>query len=295
MTNDNTAKHPRKKVWLSECDDLMRGASGGFLFGIPLLYTMEVWQIGSTAEPSEMLVVLAVTFIIIFLINRTAGFRKSQGDSPLQAAMDSVEAIAIGLVCSAGILILLRRITLETTLSAALGKTIFESVPFAIGVAVANEFISGERKDKSGSKQDKAKQQNQDQLNATIADLGATLIGALFIAFNIAPTDEIPMLSSAISAPWLLAIAIASLLISYGIVFEAGFVNQQKRQQQRGLFQHPWSETIACYLVSIVASVLMLYFFHQLRLNDPWFMWLSYTILLSLPSTIGGAAGRLAI
>ncbi len=137
MTN-NTAKRPQQKIWLSECDDLMRGASGGFLFGIPLLYTMEVWQIGSTAEPSEMLVILAVTFVIIFLINRTASFRKSQGDSPLQAAMDSVEAISIGLICSAGILILLRRITLEITLNAALGKTIFESVPFAIGVVVAN-------------------------------------------------------------------------------------------------------------------------------------------------------------
>jgi len=33
---------------------------------------------------------------------------------------------------------------------------------------------------------------------------------------------------------------VASLLISYGIVFEAGFANQQKRQKQRGLFQRPW-------------------------------------------------------
>lgn len=73
----------------------MRGASGGFLFGIPLLYTMELWRIGSTAQPLEMLVILAVTFIIIFLINRTAGFRKSQADPTLEAAMDSVEAIAI--------------------------------------------------------------------------------------------------------------------------------------------------------------------------------------------------------
>ncbi len=185
----------------------MRGASGGFLFGIPLLYTMEVWQIGSTAKPPEMLVILAVTFIIIFLINGTAGFRKRQADPPLEAAIDSVEAISMGIVCSAGILILLRRITLEIPLNAALGKTIFESVPFSLGVAVANEFISGGRKDKSGSEQDKSSQ-NQNRLNATLADLGATLIGALFIAFNIAPTDEISMLSSAISAPWLLAIMV---------------------------------------------------------------------------------------
>ncbi|MDV2994589.1 MAG: hypothetical protein N4J56_004243 [Chroococcidiopsis sp. SAG 2025] len=122
-------KRSRHQQWLSECDDLMPGASGGFLFGIPLLYTMEVWQIGSTAQPPKMLVILAVTFAIAFLINRTAGFRKGKTDPPLEAAIDSVEAIAIGLVCSAGILILLQRITLEILLNAALGKTVFESVP----------------------------------------------------------------------------------------------------------------------------------------------------------------------
>ncbi len=88
---------------------------------------------------------------------------------------------------------------------------------------------------------------------------------------------------------------VASLLISYGIVFQAGFSNQQQRQQQRGLFQRPLSETFACYLISLAASVLMLYFFHQLRFDNPWSMWLSYTIILGLPATIGGAAGRLAI
>ncbi|MEQ8961449.1 MAG: DUF2391 family protein, partial [Coleofasciculus sp. C2-GNP5-27] len=32
-----------------------------------------------------------------------------------------------------------------------------------------------------------------------------------------------------------------------------------------------------------------------LSLSDPWFLWLRYTLLLGLPATIGGAAGRLAI
>jgi len=288
-------KRPHKNPWFRECDDLMRGASGGFLFGIPLLYTMEVWQVGSMAEPPAMIAALAVTLLVVFLLNRTAGFRKNQAGSPLEAAMDSVEAIAIGLVCSTLMLILLREITLQIPLQEALGKTIYESVAFTLGVAVANQFLRGERNQEGSSQNGKKKQQDKDKLNATLGDMGATLIGAAIIAFNIAPTDEIPLLSAAVSGPWLVAIMAASLLISYGIVFEAGFANQRKRQQQQGIFQRPLSETIASYLVSLIGSTIMLYFFQQLSFDEPWSVWLSYTILLGLPATIGGAAGRLAI
>jgi putative integral membrane protein (TIGR02587 family) len=133
------------------------------------------------------------------------------------------------------------------------------------------------------------------QLSATLSDIGATLIGALVIAFNIAPTNEVPMIAAAISEPWLIAIAIASLIISYGIVFEAGFSNQQKRRQQRGIFQRPLSETIAAYLMSLLAAAFMLWFFQQVMIDDPWQIWLSYSLVLGLPATIGGSAGRLAL
>jgi uncharacterized membrane protein len=44
-----------------------------------------------------------------------------------------------------------------------------------------------------------------------------------------------------------------------------------------------------------MASVLMLLFFQKLSFADPWFLWMRYTILLGLPASIGGAAGRLAV
>ena len=104
-----------------------------------------------------------------------------------------------------------------------------------------------------------------------------------------------PLLAGRLGPPWLLALLAASLLLSYAIVFQAGFADQRLRQQQRGLFQHPLSETAAAYLVSLLVSVAMLWFFHQLGPADPWHLWLQYTIVLGLPATIGGAAGRLAV
>jgi uncharacterized membrane protein len=41
--------------------------------------------------------------------------------------------------------------------------------------------------------------------------------------------------------------------------------------------------------------MVMLVFFKQLTLEAPLNQWISHTITLGLPATIGGAAGRLAI
>ncbi|WP_138497383.1 TIGR02587 family membrane protein [Nostoc sp. PA-18-2419] len=293
-------KKPQKNVWWSQINDIIRGACGGFLFGIPLLYTMEVWWIGSLAKPQLMMIAIALMFIVVFLLNLTEGFRKRRYTSQArQAAMDTVEAIAIGIACSAFVLLLLRELTLETSLRESLGKIIFESVPFTLGVALAKQFLgdtkNGNEEDKTAHQGNSSSKNNQNELNATFSDIGGTLIGATIIAFNIAPTDEVTMLAAAVSPVWQLAIIAASLLISYGIVFQAGFSDQRKRREQKGIFQRPSSETIMSYLVSLLAGAFMLWFFQKLTFSDPWTMWLDHSLILGLPATIGGAAGRLAI
>lgn len=282
------------KEWQTELNDLIRGASGGFLFGIPLLYTMEVWWIGSFISPLRMLLALILTFFIVLLLTQTAGFRQSNNIYWLDSAIDSIEALAIGIVCAGFILLLLQEITPEVPLGEVLGKLLYESTPFTLGVALANQFLKKDEP-RAGNPEHGYTPRKSKALNATLSDIGATLIGAMIIAFNIAPTDEIPMLAANVSGLWLLAVMGTSLVVSYCIVFAAGFTNQQQRQQHRGIFQRPSSETIAAYLVSLLAALMMLFFFEKIRLDDPWQLWLSHTILLSLPASIGGAAGRLAI
>jgi putative integral membrane protein (TIGR02587 family) len=189
---------------------------------------------------------------------------------------------------------LIREITLQVPLDEALGKVIFEAIPFTVGVALANQVLADSPDDNS-FRQSSNNSSSEAQLNATLSDIGATLLGALLVAFSIAPTDEVDMVAIAVSQPRMLAILAASLLISYGIVFEADFAKQTKRMQQKGIFQRPLSETIVSYLLSLVAALLMLLFFQKLSWSDPWTMWLSYTLVLGLPATIGGAAGRLAV
>jgi putative integral membrane protein (TIGR02587 family) len=236
--------------------------------------------------------------VVVYLLNQTEGFRKNTRIQPIDAAMETIESMAIGIVCAFVALVLLRRITLDTPLTEMLGKLIFEGIPFSFGVALARSTLSRGPSSKRRVQRDASRRVtplSQLRLNATIADLDATLIGSLIIGFNIAPTEEISILATSIPPPWLLLIVAASLLISYTIVFASGFTNQTERRQQQGLFQRPLSETLISYLVSLLASALMLWFFQQLSWENPWQEWLSDILVLGLPAAIGGAAGRIVI
>jgi putative integral membrane protein (TIGR02587 family) len=277
--------------WADELYELTRAASGGLLFGIPLLYTMEVWWTGRLSTgPLPMALVLAVTFVVVFLLNRTAGFRSTADVRWRDALADSVEAVAIGLVLSLGVLVLLREVDGATPLAVGLGKVVYETMPFCIGIGVASHFLrQGRDEDDASSRRPR----RSEGLNATVADIGATIIGASFLALNIAPTDEVPMLAATMSPLWLLVVMVASLVASYGIVFVAGFGGEEQRHTQVGVFQHPVTETVACYLVALVCAALMLLVFQ--RLDGPWPDALARVVVLGFPATVGGAAGRLAM
>ena len=284
-------------IWREELKDILRASAGAFLFGIPLLYTVEVWSIGSATQAPRLLAIMMITFVVVWLLTQTEGFRRTLSLNPVAALMESIEAMAIGTVCAAIALILLRRITLETPLSEMLGKLVFEGVPFSLGVALARSTLSRDRiRDRTRRTLPLPQFSTPNALNLrdTLVDIDATLIGAIIIAFSIAPTEEIPLLASAIPPLWLLLIMAASLMLSYIIVFASGFTNRWERQQ-RGLFLSPVTETLVAYLVALAASVVMLIFFQQLNIQDPWQEWLSDTIVLGLPAFVGGAAGRILI
>lgn len=284
-----TERRDARGMWTAERAALVQAASGGLLFGIPLLYTVEVWWTGTHASPAQVIAVLSLTFVPVLLLNRTAGFRSMRDVRLRDAVMDTVEAVGLGLVLVTGVLFLLRELTVETPLGVGLGKVVYEAMPFCIGIGVARHFLHRGR----DSPYEGDAEKHGDGLNATVADLGATLIGSVFVALNIAPTDEVQLLAATMSPQWLLAFVGASLVISYAIVFAAGFVGEDRRRAQIGVFQRPSTETVACYLVALLSAALMLWFFQ--RAEPPWTLFLSQVVVLGLPAAVGGAAGRLAI
>lgn len=272
-----------------ELRDAVRGFSGGMLFGIPLLYTMEVWWLGTHTEPLQMLAVLVVTYAVLVVLNGAGGFKRRRRHDFAATFRDSAEALAIGLLSSALVLALLRQIGPQVGFEEAIGKVIYEAMPFALGVSLARHFLDGDRVDPDEEVRDAA------PVNETVVDLGAAAVGAVFFALNIAPTDEVPMIASAIGPIGLLLLVPFSLLVTYLIVFAAGFTNAEGRRSQQGVLQHPLTETLAAYLVALAMAALLLMLFQRVDAAHTWAEVLSEVVVLGLPAAVGGAAGRLAV
>jgi putative integral membrane protein (TIGR02587 family) len=288
-----TATHEGTEgAWRREGADLVRGASGGLLFGVPLLYTMEVWWYGSWVDPRWMLGALGVSFVTVVALTRSAGFRDTRTTGWGDAVNDGVEIVAVGLVCAAAVLVLLRQITWESSLEGAVGAMVFEAIPFAFGAAIARLLLRRAGDDGQASPEIEV---GDPAIDRTLADAGAAAVGAVVICFSIAPTDEIPMIAQSMTAPWLVAMAAASLAVSYAIVFAADFLDQEGRRRHEGLFQRPVAETVGAYVISLAVAAGALAFFQRIGPDQSWETWLTQTLVLGLPATIGGAAGRLAV
>ncbi len=274
--------------WAEEIYDLTRGFSGAYLFGIPLLFTMEMWWIGQYADLWKLVAFLAIAFLANLGLAYFAGFEQAAiFDTPVPQA---VKAVAIGLVASVVVLLVLNRIQPGDPLDSILGKVIIQAVPLSIGASVANAVFSSRGEGRAGGGGEGASPWKD-----TFNDLGATLIGAAFIGFSIAPTEEVPMLAAEMGYWHELALMGLSLAISYAIVFESGFDPRASQQGGQALFQRPITETVVAYVLSLLASLLALYLFDRVELGDPLPYVVSQTLVLGLPAAVGGAAGRLAV
>lgn len=303
----------RAAPWALELTDLVRAASGGLLFGIPLLFTVEVFWTGEYSSPARTLVVVALCFIPLIVLNRTEGFRSRRDVSLPQAVMDSVEGVAVAALSVLAVLVLLGEIDTDTPMRVILGKTAYEMMPFCIGVGLARNLLRGHDNDDSAD-EDSGSDANDDNgkesaadpdapdggpgqaaasVNPTLVDVGASVIGSVFVGLSIASTDEVPLLAASRSPVWLVAIMLASITIAYAIVFVADFDGQSGRSTQTGLLQRPMIETIVSYVAGLATAYTMLAIFQ--RVDGPWSLTASHVIVLGLPAAIGGAAGRLVV
>ena len=280
-----------KGSWGRELQDILRAISGGFIFATPLLYTMEMWWIGTTAELWKLMLFLAVAALISLALarSRSGGFKEET--SRFATLEQAADGVAIGLVGAVVVLTVLNRIQLGDPLDSVLGKVIVQAVPICIGSAVANAIFG-----RHGGRTldgDQETGEAQSAREAFTADFGATTIGAIFLAFSIAPTDEVPMLAAELDYGHALALIALSLALTYVIVFVSGFGTGQHEQQ--GPFQSPVTETVLAYLLSLLVALAALLLFDRIEWGDSLSEIVAMVLVLGLPAAVGGAAGRLVV
>jgi putative integral membrane protein (TIGR02587 family) len=297
---DNRQPSSNERTITMSVQEYGRGIAGGILFSLPLLYTMEVWWAGFSLHPWRLAGAVLITLILLLGYNRYAGLRSDAG--MLEVLIDSIEELGIGLVIATAVLWLLGRIRSDMPASEIAGKIIVESLIVAIGVSVGTAQLGGGDSDSTtDTGMDNAdgadSPANQDRTaggpTSFISQVVLAFCGAILIAANVAPTEEIIVLAVEIE-PWrLLGLALFSIILSTLILYFSDFRSTRRLIPNRGFFTVFWGATLT-YTVALITSALLLWFFGNFEGFAP-ITCLAETIVLGVAAVLGASAGRLLL
>ncbi|MBA2253615.1 MAG: TIGR02587 family membrane protein [Chloroflexi bacterium] len=265
--------------------DFVRAVGGGLLIGLPLLYTQEMWSHAFALPGWKIVTLLAVAYAILVGYNHAIGFRRDL--SFREVLIDSVEALGIGILVAFTALLLLGRIEPGTSLRDAVGKVALEGIVISFGAAIAAGQLRAQNDE--GSAGDEGND-DADPFQRLYVAAG----GALIFALNVAPTEE-PVLIGIESGPWLLlGVVIATLLVTLGLVFYADFRGGHTITASDTPLDHPVSETLAAYAISLAVSWLLLWAFGRLE-GASLAAIVAMTVALGVVASLGAAVGRLLL
>ncbi|CAN7555357.1 TIGR02587 family membrane protein [Phenylobacterium sp. LjRoot225] len=213
----------------------------------------------------------------MFGLSRFTGFRDET--SFFDDLLDALAALMVGFAVSAALLWLMALLGLQTSVREAVGMIALQATPASMGAVLANKQLKANVP--GADKEDRAGYPGQLFLMAA---------GALYFAFNVAPTEEMILIGYKMS-PWhTLTLVIASLLLLHTLVFTVGFAGQKKHEGRVLAFLH---FTLAGYGVALLVSLYVLWTFG--RLDDGVTATVRSVAVLSFPGAIGAAVARLVV
>jgi putative integral membrane protein (TIGR02587 family) len=264
-----------------------RGITGGLLFSLPMLYTMELWWTGFIADPLPLLLYFIVGMFLLMVYNHYVGLRK---DPSLWEGMEeSVEEMGVGILLTAFILWITGRISPEMSFNEISGKIIVEAVTVAIGISVGKSQLGG-NSDNDGETEDLKTKKNNPHVFRTV---NIALCGAILIASNVAPTEEVVVIALESEVYKLLIIALLSIGIGGAVLYYINF----KGAKTIVVHSNTWNAvvgTLLMYAVALLSSAFMLWFFGRFEGLSLYGM-VAETVVLGFPAALGASAGRLLI
>lgn len=263
---------------LSYAKDLGRAFGGALLFILPLLMTMEMWGFGIFMDRARMLAFIAAALPLLVGLAYYAGFSARRG--PLNAVLDTAAALAVGFITAIVLLLLFGVITPQTTAESAMGQVAIQAIPGAIGALLARRQLAG-----GGQAEG-----NEDEASYA-GELFLMAVGALFLAINVAPTEEMILIGYK-ATPWhAIAILCASVILLHVVVFNAGFAGQEDQDKPVMAFFH---FTLPGYAIALGVSLFTLWAFGRTYGEDLAGI-VNTAVVLGLPAAIGAGAARLLV
>lgn len=265
------------------------------LFSFPLLYTMEMWWAGFIASPTQLMVLIGVTYLLLLGYNRYAGMR--QDASWRSVFVDSVEEMGIGIALSFGVLLMLNRISLNgMSIEEVMSKVVIEAMAVSIGVSVGTAQLGvseDEDEQENDSDDQKGDEKPGKRETGKVATAVLALCGAILVGGNVAPTEEILMIAVEAEPIHVLMMALVSLLLGMLVVSFSDFKGTNPKMS-RNIAYNIIYDTCISYLIALAASAFTLWFFGRFENMSFWNAF-AQCITLGVIASLGASAGRLLI
>jgi putative integral membrane protein (TIGR02587 family) len=261
---------------------LGRAVAGAIIFGLPLLMTMEMWRLGVYMPAWKLALLLVLFFPFLVVLSWHSGFEPTF--SWRDDVVDALVAYAVGFVASALVLWLLGLLAPGMSLRELAGKVVLQALPASIGALLAQSQL-GEREETQVTR-------------GGVARYGSELfvmgVGALFLAFNLAPTEEMLLLAVGMPAWTAALLMLVSLMAMHAFVYGVAFRGRPD-PQERPSGWHLWLRfTLVGYAIALLLSAFMLWAFGRFD-GASLAMGLQATAVLGFPAAIGAAAARLIL
>jgi len=256
---------------------LSRAAAGALIFSFPLLMTMEMWEFGFHMDRLRLGLFVLVIAAVVFGLSRFVGFRDTTNAA--DDALDALAALLVGFVISAGLLTVFALLTFDTSPREAVGMVAVQAAPASIGAVLANKQL-----------RQRAEKRPKEDRAGYLGQLFLMGAGALFLALNVAPTEEMVLIAFKMT-PWHgLALVALSLLTLHALVFSVGFAGQKTHESHGLAFLH---YTVAGYGAALLVSLYVLWTFG--RLDSGLSEAVRAVVVLGFPGALGAAAARLVV
>lgn len=260
--------------------ELARAFAGAILLALPLMMTMEMWWLGFYLEPWRLALQLVAAIPLLTLFSYYIGFRESF--SWKEDLIDAFVALAVGFIAAGACLLLFSVLEWGMSWDEVVGKVALQAVPASIGAVLAASQL-GTQKD-----------ERDERARGYFGEIVYMLVGALFFALNLAPTDEMFLISLQFT-PWhgLLLMAVSILLI-HVFVYQIEFRGREQRPEGATFWGLFLRFTVVGYAVALGMSLYVLWIFGR---TDGLAMTqiVMLVSVLGFPASVGVAAARLIL
>jgi putative integral membrane protein (TIGR02587 family) len=285
------------REWADEIDDAVRGLASGFLVGIPVVFTVDSWWLGEQIGPLDALGLLGVSYVLTLAAVFWIGFHRELRRG-WQFFGDALEALALAILALVAVFWALGQIGDGQPPSIAVGRIAVAVAPVSLGVAVANHLLARDASRFNPDRGDASALRSGwpgGHWRRTILELAASTAGALFLCVAIVPVDDLSPIATEVPLRNLPLVILLSLVVTYSVVFAAGFSGEAKRHASPGPLQSPFGETLTAYVAALAVSFAVLWFFGRVDGDTSHFEIYLKTVLLAFPASMAAAAGRLAV